>query len=56
MTIGRIGKIKDWLLDDYSYIKGQLIMIDTLEEEYHTVVEIAQELNNGIRAKNKEEA
>lgn len=55
MTIGRIGKIKDWLLDDYSYIKGQLIMIDTLEEEYHTVVEIAQELNNGIRAK-KEEA
>lgn len=54
MTIGRVGKINDWLLDDYSYIKGKLIMIDTLEEEYHTVVEIAQELDKGIRAKRKE--
>lgn len=51
MTIGRIGKIKDWLLDDYSYIKGKLIMLDSIEEDYHTVVEIAQELDKGIRAK-----
>ena len=52
MTIMRIGKIKDWLLDDYSYIKGKLIMLDSsIEEDYHTVVEIAQELDKGIRAK-----
>ena len=52
MTIGRIGKIKDWLLSDYSYIKGKLIMLDSsIEEDYHTVVEIAQELDKGIRAK-----
>lgn len=55
MTVMRIGKIKDWLLNDYSYIKGQLIMLDGIREEYHTVVEIASELNKGIRAK-KEEA
>ena len=55
MTIGRIGKIKDWLLSDYSYIKGKLIMLDSsIEEDYHTVVEIAQELDKGIRAKEKE--
>ena len=52
MTIMRISKIKDWLLDDYSYIKGKLIMLDSsIEEDYHTVVEIAQELDKGIRAK-----
>lgn len=52
MTIMRIGKIKDWLLDDYSYIKGKLIMLDSsIEEDYHTVIEIAQELDKGIRAK-----
>ena len=56
MTIGRIGKIKDWLLSDYSYIKGKLIMLDSsIEEDYHTVVEIAQELDKGIRAKKEEE-
>lgn len=56
MTVMRIGKIKDWLLDDYSYIKGKLIMFDSsIEEDYHTVIEIAQELDKGIRAK-KEEA
>lgn len=56
MTIMRIGKVKDWLLDDYSYIKGKLIMLDSsIEEDYHTVIEIAQELDKGIRAK-KEEA
>lgn len=55
MTIMRIGKIKDWLLDDYSYIKGKLIMLDSsIEEDYHTVVEIAQELDKGIRAKKEE--
>lgn len=52
MTIGRIGKISDWLLSDYSYIKGKLIMLDSsIEEDYHTVIEIAQELDKGIRAK-----
>ena len=54
MTIGRIGKIKEWLLDDYSYIKGKLIMLDNdsyIEDDYHTVVEIAQELDKGIRVK-----
>lgn len=54
MTIGRIGIIKDWLLDDYSYIKCQLIELEDAED-YHTLVEIAAELNKGIRAK-KEEA
>lgn len=55
MTIGRIGKIKDWLLTTESYIKGKLIMLDSsIEEDYHTVVEIAQELDKGIRAKKEE--
>lgn len=54
MSIGRIGKIKDWLLDDYSYIKGQLIMLD-IEEEYHAVLEIAEEINKGIRIRKEVE-
>lgn len=55
MTIMRIGKIKDWLLSDYSYIKAKLIKIDSdICEDYHMVVEIAQELDKGIRAKKEE--
>ena len=52
MTIMRIGKISDWLLGDYSYIKAKLIMIDSnINEDYHTVVEIAAELDKGIRVR-----
>ena len=52
MTIGRIGKISEWLHTTESYIKGKLIMLDSsIEEDYHTVIEIAQELDKGIRAK-----
>ena len=54
MTVMRIGKIKDWLLDDYTYIKAKLIEID-IRDEYHTVVEIAQELDKGIRIRTPEE-
>lgn len=55
MTIMRVGKIKDWLLEDYSYIKAKLIEIDSdIWEDYHTVVEIASELDKGIRAKKEE--
>lgn len=55
MTIGRIGKISDWLLDDYSYIKGQIIQLDNVNEEYHTALTIADEINKGIRAKKEGE-
>lgn len=54
MTIGRIGKISDFLTDDYTYIKGKVIMLDNIEEDYHSVLEIAQEIDKGIRIKNKE--
>ena len=50
MTVMRIGKIKDWLTDEYTYIKGKLIEIE-IDDEYHTVVEIAQEIDKGVRIK-----
>ena len=54
MTIGRIGKISDWLLSDYSYIKGQIIKLDDVAEDYHMALTIADEINKGIRAKKED--
>lgn len=53
MTVMRIGKIKDWLQEDFTYIKGKIIELD-IEDEYHSAVEIAQEIDKGIRVKKGE--
>lgn len=48
MTIMRIGSISDFILGDYSYIKGQLIRLEDTGCDSHEVMYIASELNKGI--------
>lgn len=47
MTVMRIGVIDQFLTDDYSYIKGQLIRAEDFSEDYHLLNAIASELSKG---------
>ena len=60
MTVGVIGKISDYLGNDWSYtinnktieskgyIKGALIRLDEVTDEYHLANAIANEINKGV--------
>lgn len=48
MTVMTIGKIVDYLQAERSYVKGQLIRMDDLGEDYHIINAIAGELNKGV--------
>lgn len=48
MTIMRIGSIGQFLHNDYSYIKGQLIRLEDTGCDSHEVMYIASELNKGV--------
>lgn len=47
MSVGKIGKMRDYLRDEISYIKGQLIRID-LNEDFNYLNEIANEIIKGV--------
>lgn len=49
MTVGTIGTIRDFQqTTQKTYIKGKLIRLENLNEEYHYVNAIANELNKGV--------
>ena len=48
MTVMAIGRITDYLQNDYSYIKGQIIRLDDLSESFDIVNAIADEINKGV--------
>ena len=48
MTVMRIGTIADYLRDEASYIKGKLIRLETIYDDYHVVNTIAKELYKGV--------
>ena len=48
MTVMRIGTIKEFLQDQNSYVKGKLIRLETLYDDFHVVNKIADELNKGV--------
>lgn len=49
MTVGTIGTIQDFQqTTQKTYIKGKLIRLENLNEEYHYVTAIANELNKGV--------
>lgn len=56
MTLMRIGKIRDYIENTWSYeditarnyIKGKIIKCENLEDEYHVAKTISRELNEGI--------
>lgn len=48
MTVGRIGIINDFIREDETFIKGQIIRIGDISEDYNTAVAIASEINKGV--------
>lgn len=59
MTVNAIGKIKDYINNNWSYnnieskgyIKGRLIRLDDIQEDFHIVKVIAEEINKGVYMK-----
>lgn len=48
MTVMRIGKMEDYIQQNPTYIKGKLIRLEGVNEDYHIVNTIAGELNKGV--------
>lgn len=48
MTIMRIGTLEEFLNNELQYIKGRLIRNDTIQDDYHVLTAIAEELNKGV--------
>lgn len=48
MTVMRIGRIVDFQKKDKTYIKGKLIRLEDVYDDYHVVNTIATELNKGV--------
>lgn len=48
MTIGRIGSLRDFVYENPTFMKGQLIRIEGLQEDYHFADTISQELKLGV--------
>ena len=48
MTVMRIGKIKDFIRLEQTYIKGQLIRVEDLKGDTNYINEIANEINKGV--------
>lgn len=48
MTIMRIGTIREFLLTEPSYIKGKLIRMEDISDDFHMLNTIASEVNKGV--------
>ena len=50
MTIMKIGKLVDYIdpTDELTYIKGKLIRLEKLQEDYHMINTISAEMNMGV--------
>lgn len=48
MTVMTIGTIREYLQPTASYIKGQIIRLENLDEDFHLATEIYNEINKGI--------
>lgn len=48
MTVMRIGKISEFIRNEKTYIQCQLIRCEDLQEDFHLINEIANELNKGV--------
>lgn len=48
MTVMRIGNIREFLQSEPSYIKGKLIRLEDISDEYHIINEIANEIYKGV--------
>ena len=48
MTTMVIGKISNYLQTEPSYIKGQIIRLENIDNDYHVAKSIAKEINQGV--------
>lgn len=48
MTVMRIGTIQEFMREEPSYIKGKLIRLENIEEDFHILNAIADEMNKGV--------
>ena len=48
MTVMRIGTINQFVQPEKSYIKGKLIRISEIQDDFHVINQIADELNKGV--------
>lgn len=48
MTVMTIGKIEDYITYDTSYIKGQLIQLPLINDDFHVANTIVGEVNKGL--------
>lgn len=51
MTVMRTGKIEDYLQADYSYIQGKLIRVESIDDDFHIVNSISEEIMKGVYIK-----
>lgn len=48
MTVMTIGSIFEYLQSEPTYIKGKVIRLEGLEEDYHLALAISEEINKGV--------
>ena len=48
MTVMAIGTINTYIQATPSYIKGKLIRLEDIADDYHLVNSISEELNKGV--------
>ena len=48
MTVMRIGTINQFLQSEPSYIKGKLIRLESVNDDFHMIRSIAEELYKGV--------
>ena len=48
MTVMRIGTIDQFIQPTRTYIKGKLIRIENIADDFHVINTIASELNKGV--------
>ena len=48
MTVMRIGRMQDFLQNEKTYIKGRLIRLEGINDDYHLLTGIADEIYKGV--------
>lgn len=51
MTVMRTGTIGEFLTDDYSYIQGKMILINGIDDDFHLLKAISEEIGKGVYIK-----
>ena len=54
MTVMKIGTLNEFVMQEETYIKGKLIMLENMDFDNHYVNELANELNKGFRIRKDE--